>query len=119
VEVNKFSDTKVGMFVMVLIGWNYIGHDLLQAAIGVPLLFIGTIYFMFVFYRNCVVRRVLLKTGGKGEKEWVVVNTSKDYVSDGRTGTSSMLAYARWNHAAAYFVFVGICAIIILVRNLS
>lgn len=50
-EADHFSNTNVGLFTMILIGWSIVGRDLVQIIIGVPIFFIG-LFIMIRYYRK-------------------------------------------------------------------
>lgn len=49
-------------------------QELIQFAVGIPLLMIGLIVFVWSYYKNCIPRRVLVKKDKEGNKEWETVN---------------------------------------------
>ena len=106
-ETNKFSESPAGKFTMFIIAYKVLGKDIARYAIGVPLWIVGTIFLLFIIYRNCVLRRVLIKTDGKwwgAAKEYQVVNLN-----------SSDLDARRWGHAVVFLFFNLLMAIITLV----
>lgn len=65
----KFGDTKVGKFTMILIAYKIIGKDILRIAIGLIFLVIF-IAFMFRYYKTSfTVHRV--KTSNNGWRIWL------------------------------------------------
>lgn len=60
-ETNKFANTRVGIFVMFIIAFKVLGYPIIQLLIGLSLLIIGTIVFIFFFFKSCVHRKILLK----------------------------------------------------------
>ena len=113
-DAEKFGQSDAGKLTMVLIAWKIMGNDAVnlvektvQYAIGLPLLFIGTFFFIFIMRRNCFERPILVSTTKLG---WFT--TKNEY-----KGTSS----AVWDGEQAaicclfYAIFIGICSTIIFV----
>lgn len=65
----KFGDTKVGKFTMILIAYKIIGKDLLRIAIGLIFLTIFII-FMFRYYKTTFTTH-RVKTSNNGWKFWL------------------------------------------------
>jgi hypothetical protein len=81
------------------------GGTALRAVILTPLLLFGTIYFMFVFYRNCVHHQVISKRDGFwfwGKRDYI----EADLTTFGKSGRVIDLSLARWAHWVAYFMFL-------------
>jgi hypothetical protein len=104
VEVNTFADTKAGQFTMIIIGYSVLGKDMIRAAIGIPIWFLGTFFFVFVFYKNCVSRNIL------ATKEGPFWNRKKTYnykdLNDGDY---------QWGHFFGYVIFTLIMAAVTLI----
>lgn len=64
-EVNKFSESPAGKFTMFIIAYKVLGQDLMRVTIITPIWIAGFIYFMFIFYRNCVTHRMVSTKEGK------------------------------------------------------
>ncbi|MFH0952089.1 MAG: hypothetical protein V1838_02755 [Patescibacteria group bacterium] len=89
------SETRLGGYVMFLIGWKVMGRDLIQVLIGFPLIFIGTIIFIFTWFKNCVTRTFKENaTGGDNTASRRVVEPS---------------GQSQAAHVAIYIAFVLIC----------
>lgn len=101
-ETNKFADTKVGVFVMFIIAFKVVGYAIIQLIVGVPLVLIGTIVFLWYFRNSCIRRRVLTKVTGTGKeqvKEYETENPNEDYYA---------FAASAW-----YILYLGICMAVI------
>lgn len=111
-EVNKFSESPAGQFTMFIIAWKVMGGTALRAVILIPLLLIGTIYFMFVFYRNCVVHQIVTEKSGFwlwGTRKYAFADLSQN----GKSNSNLDLNMVRWAHWVAYAIFLGIIIIAI------
>jgi len=103
-EVNKFSESPAGRFTMFIIAWKVMGGTALRAVVLLPLFIFGTIYFMFVFYRNCVNHRIVVKREGFslwGKREYAVANIA---INGDRSSLD--LSMVRWAHFVAYMIFL-------------
>jgi hypothetical protein len=98
-NAEKFADTRVGTFTMVLVAWKVIGNDLTQFMVGVPLLFIGLIFFIVILCKNCMTKRILVKE--EGEKKEYLVHEPSDEV--------------RIGHFICFVIFIVVCLFVILV----
>lgn len=63
----SLSETKLGYYIMFLIAYKVIGTDLIQLAIGLPLMIALFIVFLWSYYKNCIPRQVLVEED-KGKK---------------------------------------------------
>jgi hypothetical protein len=80
-EVNKFSQTDAGHFTMFVIAYKVMGKDILHAVFGIGFTAIFFIMFSFFYYRNCVVRRIVIEKSGPWNakvKRYSVVNQLSD-----------------------------------------
>lgn len=113
-DAEKFANSDAGKLTMVLIAWKIVGQDginlvekAVQYIIGIPLFFLGTFTFIWVFRRNCMTRPQLVSATKVG---WLTVK--REY-----KGTTEAL----WGGEAAvvvgvcYAIFVGICSLIVFV----
>lgn len=113
-NVEQFSQTSAGKWLMVIISWKVMGQDAVglvekgvQYLVGVPMLAIGTILFAWIIRRNCFSRPQLV---GATKVGWLTVK--REY-----KGTTDPI----WNGEAAfvtvicYAVFIGICCLILFV----
>jgi len=65
---DKFGNTRVGTFTMILVAWKVVGKDLVRIIIGFLFMIIVTV-FIFRNYRNMNKRRICTK--GRGWKFWL------------------------------------------------
>lgn len=56
--VNDFSDSKVGMFTMFIIGWNYLGHDIIGVVGGSLWLLVMLPGWLYCYRRLFLIERV-------------------------------------------------------------
>ncbi len=75
-QTAKFAETKVGKFTMFIIAYKVLGTDIVQFAVGIPLLVVGLIIFVWSYYKNCIPRRILIEKDKEGKKRWETVNDS-------------------------------------------
>jgi len=79
---DKFGNTRVGNFTMVLVAWKIIGKDLVRILIGIVFIFIVSIL-IFRNYRNSFTsRKVCIKDNGWKfwlPKEYKIVEPNRDY----------------------------------------
>ena len=71
-ETNKFANTKVGLFTMIMIAYKIIGKDLIQLIIGAPLLITITVLFIWIVRRNYIVRKIISSESADGMKTYEV-----------------------------------------------
>lgn len=113
-DAEKFGQSDAGKMTMILIAWKIMGDDAInlveksvQYAIGFPLLFVGTAFFITVLRRQCFPRPNLISATKVG---WFTVK--REY-----KGTLN----AQWDGEAAavvclfYAIFVGVCSLIIFI----
>ncbi|MBI2639589.1 MAG: hypothetical protein HYW90_01705 [Candidatus Sungbacteria bacterium] len=97
----NFGKTGVGMFVMVMIAWKVMGVDLLQLAIGLPLLAIGTGLFTWSYSRNCIPRKIPVELTSEGKvTRYEVTKPNGD---------------EKITHAVFFLVFIVIDALVMFV----
>lgn len=105
-EVNKFSESPAGKFTMFVIAYKVLGADALHFVIGFPILIVGFFVWIFFYYRNCVTRKVCVKSTGtflNRQKEYKVVNDSHDDSTN----------FNRWGHFAGLAIFIILCSFIL------
>lgn len=102
-QTAEFAKTDVGRFTMVLVTWKVMGKDFVRMAVGLLLLGIGIPVWIWSYWKTCISRRVLVKTGpDKKERQYEVVN-------DGDRDAE------KWGHAFVLSVFLGICLLVMFV----
>jgi hypothetical protein len=110
-NVEQFSQTSAGKWLMVLITWKVMGNDAVglvrqavQFAIGGGLLILGVPFFIYIYRRNCVAYPLLKSKTKVGfltiKKEYEGVN---DPIHDDA---------GPWGYGVCFVIFVGICAAI-------
>lgn len=100
-ETGRFSETKVGKFTMLMIAYKIVGEDIIQFIIGMPLLVVVTVIFIWVLRSHCIVHKIAIKREGRRVTEYQVWEPEED-----------------WYPAVAALIYigmVGICATIIFV----
>lgn len=85
-DAEKFAQSDAGKLTMFLIAWKIVGQDginlvekAVQYIIGIPLLFSGTLIFVWIIRRNCFSRPRLVESTKVG---WMTVKK----VYEGTTG---------------------------------
>lgn len=111
-DAEKFANSDAGKLTMVLIAWKIVGQDginlvekAVQYSVGVPLLFIGTFFFIYLFRRNCISRPRLKSATKIG---FLTVKREYEGMTDPPHDNEAMILYG-----IAYAAFVGICALIV------
>lgn len=99
-QTAAFGKTEVGKFTMFIIAYKVIGQDLIQFAIGFPLLLVGIGFFVWSFYKNCITRKILQEAKPDGTRTYKTFEGNPN---------------EKWAHAFCFLVFLGICAAIIFV----
>lgn len=113
-DAERFANSSAGKWAMVMVTWKIMGDDAInlveksvQYAIGFPLLFVGTCFFIFILRRNCMSRPVLV-----GMTKVGFLTVKKEY-----KGMTSPL----WGGEEAavtclfYAIFVGVCCAILFI----
>jgi len=103
---DKFGNTDVGKFTMVMIAWKVIGRDAVRIVLG--LLFIAMFVWLLIysFRKTCIERRVVTKRTNPGflrfpkEKEWKII---EPLFTDGEG-----LGIIRIAHLLLFFVAIWI-----------
>lgn len=106
---SNFADTKLGHFTMYLIAFKVIGYPIIQAAVGLPLLFVFTIIFIWSYWKTCVPRRYVIKASRdeKGKMmatDWKIANDDSD------------LDARRAVHFFLYIVAIGVALLVIFIH---
>lgn len=68
-RANEFANTKVGMFTMGIIAFKVVGYPIIQLCVGIPLILLGTIFFIWILKAQCLPRKVVTITGEGKEKK--------------------------------------------------
>lgn len=74
VQANNFGQTGVGQITIAVVVWKVIGHDLMKFVVCGTFLTFGVPLWVWLFYKNCMTHRILIKRTGK-DCEWETVNT--------------------------------------------
>jgi hypothetical protein len=113
-NVEQFAQTSAGKWLMVLITWKVMGNDAVNLAektvrwaVGVPLLFVGTCFFIYIFRRNCVVHPLL---ASKTKIGFLTIKCEYKGESDPIHDEAG-----PWGYALCFAIFVGICCLIMFV----
>lgn len=113
-DAERFANSSAGKWAMVMVTWKIMGDDAVnlveksvQYAIGFPLIFIGTCFFIYIIRRNCMSRPILVSA-----TKVAFLTVKKEY-----KGTSS----PQWDgeHAAVavlfYALFIAVCCAILFI----
>lgn len=111
-NVDQFVQTRAGMWIAALITWRVAGQDavglvekMVQYAVGIPLLFTGTLVFVWIIRRKCLSRPALVSTTKLG---WFTVKREyKGVTSPDWGGEETIIT------ALCYAAFIGLCCLII------
>ena len=89
---DKFSKTNVGMFVMLMVAWRIVGHDLLRVVLGLPIMIFGVVLWAWSYRRFFLGRRVLKEVLPDKKKIYEHEPAYEFSTSDARAGSA-------WAHA--------------------
>lgn len=113
-NVEQFSQTSAGKWLMVIISWKVMGNDAVglvekgvQYIVGIPLLAVGTLLFAWIMRKNCFARPALVsatKVGFLTVKKEFKGTTGPEW--DGEHAFVAVVCYA---------IFIGICCLILFV----
>jgi hypothetical protein len=98
-EVNKFADTKVGLFTVAMIFYSVMGTDLVQVFFGTLWFIIGVPVILWSYRQNCVQRKILKSKTGSGKdakKEYTIINDEED----------DYLMWNKWGHVLVFFCYI-------------
>jgi hypothetical protein len=108
-NVEQFSQTSAGKWLMVIITWKVMGEDainvtqrLVRFVVGIGLLTLGVPFFIYIFRRNCVSQPMLVS-----RTKVVFLTVKKEYI--GMTQPIHDDA-GPWGYAVCFAAFVGICS---------
>jgi len=110
-NVEQFSQTSAGKWLMVIITWKVMGEDainvtqrLVRFVVGIGLLTLGVPFFIYIFRRNCVAQPKLVSKTKVG-----FLTVKKEY-----NGTTQPIHddTGPWGYAVCFAAFVGICSVI-------
>lgn len=101
-ETDKFAKTGVGKFTMFIVAWKVIGLGVIRLMFGIPLFFIGTVIFIWSFWKNCIPGSILDEVDKEGNKSYKAINL--DYRGE-----------FLWGHAICYALFILICSAITII----
>jgi hypothetical protein len=97
-EVNKFADTKVGLFTVIMIFYTVIGNDIIRILASSIVFLLITPLFVWSYKKNCIPRNVLETEKGEGKdklKTYTLINEPDDSI------------YAsQWSHVICFAVFL-------------
>lgn len=110
-NVEQFSQTSAGKWLMVIISWKVMGQDAVglmekavQFCIGGPLLVVGIIAFIWMIRRNCI-QRPIKSIERKGIFAKTITFADRDPVH----------VDLIWAYGLCFAIFVGICSLIMFV----
>lgn len=110
-NVEQFSQTSAGKWLMILITWKVMGEDavnltqrLVRFIVGIGLLTLGVPFFIYIFRRNCVAMPMLVSKTTIG-----FLTVKKEY--KGMTNPIHDDS-GPWGYAVCFAIFVGICSAI-------
>jgi len=104
-EANHFGNTRVGNFVLVMVAWRIIGHDLLRIVLGIPCWIAGVMLWIWSYRRFFIGYRVLSKREGK-LKEWTLIPAYKFATGDARMGSGVLHAVMLACWCAAWIAII-------------
>jgi hypothetical protein len=107
VEVsNKFADTPVGKFTLVILAWKMIGKDLLAVVLGLPLYIAGITLWVW-FARRMYFGRWIKVYDENGKKQRKFEPAMEFNSNDSKTGATliMILVLTVWNIALLTIIF--------------
>ena len=112
-DAERFAQSDAGKLTMFLIAWKIVGQDGvnllekgIQYSIGIPLLLVGTIFFFYIFRRNCIEQPLLVSRTKIG---WFTVKSEYKGMDSAPHGSDGYPIL----YGIAYAIFIGICCLII------
>lgn len=99
VAVNEFSESNVGIFTMIVIGWNYLGHDFTKFLFG-----IFWMMFMLPGWLYCYRRVIMIKEVTYYDKKESGGKTKEIVYSNGDDATDATVAMYWVSLGAVCFV---------------
>lgn len=105
-EANRFGTSKVGTFVMWMIAWKIIGHEVLRFALGIPIFFFGVWLWSWSLRKFFFGSRSLVKQDGK-VKEWATLRAYQFDSGDARVtcGIAHFGLITAWAIAGLVLIF--------------
>ena len=76
---DKFGQTDVGKFTLIMIAWKVMGRDAVRIVLGIIFIIMFIWLLIYSFRKTCIERRVLVKQENKGflrypkTKEWKII----------------------------------------------
>lgn len=113
-NVEQFSQTSAGKWIMVLVTWKVMGEDAVglvrqsvRFLVGISLLAVGVPFFIYIYRRNCVAQPLLKSKTTVG---WITIK--KEY-----EGMSKPIHddAGPWGYAVCFAIFIGINVLIMFV----
>lgn len=108
-DIEKFANSKAGMWTAFLITWKVMGRDavdltkqFIRWGVGIGLLVVGFPTWIYVYRRNCIVHRVIKSK--VSESFWKVTKT---YENSNAIHNQYAIGYGIF-----LFAFLGFCALI-------
>lgn len=113
-DAERFAQSDAGKLTMVLVAWKIVGQDginlvekAVQYAVGIPMLFIGTLLFAWIIRRNCFEYPALVSSTKVG---WLTVK--REYKGTEKPIWGGEEAFVA---VICYGIFIGICCLILFV----
>lgn len=90
----RFGKAEVGRFVLFMVAWKILGHELLAVVLGIPLFVAGVALWAFLLRRFFLPRRLLVEHDPQTKVRKWQVTTYQFSSNDGRTGAACIFAGA-------------------------
>ncbi len=95
-QTDRFGATRVGTFVMIMVAWKVIGHELLAAVLGIPMMLAGVCLWIYSMRRFFWGRPVLASTQDKVKQYRTEVYQFKDSESRMACGVFHGILIVVW-----------------------
>ena len=106
-RANDFSNTRVGLYTMILVAYKIIGKDIVQLLFAVFLSLIFFPLFIYSFLKNCIRRRVV-------DSKRILEDYTEEIIY-GDSISASSYETSIWGHVFIFLVFIGVLSIVIFV----
>jgi hypothetical protein len=101
-HADNIANTNVGKFTMVMIAYKVLGNDIMGVTFGFIFWFMGTLLFIWIFYKNGINKHVYDIRYSEDGKTIVRKDETIKYPEDGAPILITL----------GYFVWAGVCALI-------
>jgi len=104
---DKFSQTDIGFYTMVIIAWKFLGEDAIEILVNLIVAFIFFPALFWSYWRNCVTRRIVISKT-KESTEYKVLNSLEESRKGYSIGSGDIcpLSFSRLMHAVMALILL-------------